>query len=189
MPVAVDKIRPGVMVSHQVQLPSGQVQFMNLRVTSIAPTVQQDPATGAEIVSGYQLTLQGVENPIAVPTNGRVPVVFTMQEMGIDFPLVLDDTPINPNYRVPNPNFELPESGYPGGSGYLGGMGGRGGMMGSGPPGAMGGGLGAGRLMPPMTGGPITGTAGRPPGAGDSTPPAGSEAGSPGADGNQEYGQ
>jgi hypothetical protein len=184
MPVAVDKIRPGVMVSHQVQPPSGQVQFMNLRVASIVPTVRQDPATGADAVSGYQLTLQGVENPIAVPTDGRVPVVFTMQEMGIDYPLVLDDAPINPTYRVPNPNFEIPESGYPGGSNYPGTMGGpggamgRSGMMGTGMGVGMGASMGAG--MSPDSG------LGASPGSGGSKPPAGTGGGSSGAGGDKD---
>ncbi len=74
---------------------------MNLRVTSIIPTIQQDPATGAETVGGYQLTLQGVENPIPIPSNGQVPVVFTMQEMGIDFPVVFARIAINPTIAFP----------------------------------------------------------------------------------------
>ncbi len=130
--VPVNKIRPGVVVSHSVQDAQGNVQYMNLRVTSITPNVQQDPATGAETVGSYQLTLQGVDSPITVPVHVSVPVVFTMQEMGIDFPVVVQDSQINPNHRVPNPNFEIPESGYPGGmmgpgmAGMMGGMGGMG---------------------------------------------------------------
>ncbi|MHB8864829.1 MAG: pilus assembly protein PilM [Pirellulaceae bacterium] len=144
--VPVNKIRPGVKVSHPVQDAQGNVQFVTLRVTSVVPTVQLDPATGVETASGYQLTLAGVETPIAVPSNGPIPVVFTMQEMGIDFPVVHSDSPINANHRVPNPNFEMPESGYPagggmglGGPGMLGGATGMPGMLG---PAGMGGGLG-----------------------------------------------
>ena len=80
-----------------------------------------------------------------------------MQEMGIEFPLVLADTPINTDYRVPNPNYEMPESGMPGGSGYPGMMPGTGGAGGMGN-----GGMGAGLGMPSTTGGGGTGMAGPP---------------------------
>ncbi|MHB8969729.1 MAG: pilus assembly protein PilM [Pirellulaceae bacterium] len=155
MAVPVAMLRPGVMVSHQVQDPQGNVQFVNLRVTAIVPTVQQDPATGTETVSGYQLTLQGVENPIPVLSDGQVPVVFTMREMGIDFPVVYSDNPINPTYRVPNPNYEMSESEAGGGMGpgQIG-MSTSAGMLG--PPGA-GGMLGpSGGLPSPAAGGGVT---------------------------------
>ena len=50
--------------------------------------MQVDPDSGANKVTGYDLTLQGVEAPITVPAKGLVPVVFTMKEMGIDYPVV-----------------------------------------------------------------------------------------------------
>jgi type IV pilus assembly protein PilM len=156
MAVPVNKIRPGVVVSHAVQDAQGNVQYVNLRVTSNMPTIQQDPATGAETVGSYQLSLQGVENPISIPSNGPVPVVFTMQEMGIDYPVVFQDSQINPNHRVPNPNFELPESGFPGGS------------MGPGGPGMMGG-MGPGMMGPSAMGDMGAGSrpgGGKPAGAG-----------------------
>ena len=154
MAVPVNKIRPGVVVSHTVQDAQGNVQYVNLRVTSNIPTIQQDPATGAETVGSYQLSLQGVENPISIPSNGPVPVVFTMQEMGIDFPVVFQDSQINPNHRVPNPNFEMPESGLSGGSmgpGMMGGMGP--GMMGPSAMGDMGAGSRPGGGKPAGAGG------------------------------------
>jgi hypothetical protein len=122
-------------------------------------------------VSGYQLTLQGLETPVGVAADSFVPVVFTMAEMGIDFPLVLLDTPINRYFQVPNPNYEMPESGMPGRSGYPGTMGG---PMGGG----MGMGMGAGLQIPSTTGGA---GATRPPGTSGLTPPSGSRGGAPGA--------
>ncbi|NLX54138.1 MAG: pilus assembly protein PilM [Planctomycetaceae bacterium] len=145
LPVAVEKIRPGVMVKHQVQPAGQQPLLMSLRVVSIAPLVQPDPNTGADIVSGYQLALQGVETPLAVAADALVPVAFTMEEMGIGYPIVLSDSPINRTWTVPNPNYEMPEGGLPGG--YPGSM--------RGPMGA--GGMGAVTGMPfSSTGGGMT---------------------------------
>ncbi len=106
---------------------------MALRVTDIAPVVQ--PVSGIDQVTGYQLKLEGVENPIPVSADGQVPVVFTMKEMGIDYPVVLSDQPINKFFKVPNPNFEPPEFGYPGAGGMGGNLGGPSSM--GGPSGAM----------------------------------------------------
>ncbi len=160
-PVPVEKIRPGVLVSHQVQTPQGAVQFMSLRVTSIVPKVQADPDTGENKVTGYDLTLQGVDTPIAVPAKGPVPVVFTMKEMGIDYPVVYNDSPINRNFQIPNPNYEPPAGmGYPGGSTGSGG--------GMGMPGAP----GAGSMMP-GSGGGMMGS----PGAGGSAAGGGAKSG------------
>ncbi len=148
LPVAVEKIRPGVMVKHQVQPAGQQPLLMSLRVVSITPLVQPDPNTGVDMVSGYQLALQGVETPVAVAADALVPVAFTMEEMGIGFPIVLSDSPINRTNQVPNPNYEMPEGGLRGGTGYPGTMGGPMGM----------GAMGAGAGMPRSpTGGGMTG--------------------------------
>jgi hypothetical protein len=107
-----------------------------LRVTSVAAKTQVDPDSGANKVTGYDLMLQGVEAPITVPAKGLVPVVFTMKEMGIDYPVVFKDSPINPNFKIPNPNFD-PSAvmSYPGGNmgtgTGMGGPGAPGGAMGS----------------------------------------------------------
>ena len=131
--VPVEKIRPGVLVSHQVQDAQGNVRIMSLRVTAITPKSQVDPDTGGEVVGSYELTLQGVESPITVPNKGQVPVVFTMKEMGIDFPVVYSESPINRTFKVPNPNIEcrkgwgIQEPAW----GAAGMLGGPGGMLGS----------------------------------------------------------
>ncbi len=136
-PVSVAKIRPGVVVRHQT--PDGQV--MPLHVTAIAPVVQAVEGGGGEQVTGYQLQLEGVDTPITIPALGMVPVVFTMEEMGIRFPLVLSDQ-FDKTFQVPNPNYEPPEGGYAGG-----------GMLGGGTPGLVGGGS---SLSPSGTGGPAS---------------------------------
>ena len=183
-PVMINKIQPGVRISQEVPNPQGgPPRFVALHVTALTPVLQPDPNTGVDRISAYQMTLEGVESPMIVPVDGRVPVVFTMKEMGIDYPVVVVDSKINPMSRVPNPNFTPPETGYPGGSGGTGAAGRLGGMMGGGVGGAGGAGMlgppgvggagGAGMLGPPGAGG--AGGAGLlgPPGAGGSYPPRG----------------
>ena len=48
MPVAVDKIRPGVMVKHQVQRAGRTAQLMNLRVATNRPTRPTGPGDRRE---------------------------------------------------------------------------------------------------------------------------------------------
>ncbi|MCU0959561.1 MAG: type IV pilus assembly protein PilM [Pirellulaceae bacterium] len=153
LPVPVEQIRPGVVLSHQVQ-----DRLLSLRVTELTPTFAADAVTGAETVAGYQLKLEGVETPIPVPRDGSVPVVFTMAEMGIGYPVVVMQSPINQSYRVPNPNFELPETGTPGSS--YGGFGASkfgAGAMGAGPLGAPAG-LMSDMVGPGMMGMPYAGS-------------------------------
>jgi type IV pilus assembly protein PilM len=134
-PVAADKIRPGVVVRHQ----DAQGRFFPVRVADM-------DRNGVP----WQMRLEGVASPIPVAPDAQIPVVFTMREMGIDYPVVVINQRINHLHKVPNPNFEPPEAGR-GGAGY--GMGpgadfGDGmGRMGAGPPGGMYG--GAGMMGPP----------------------------------------
>ena len=111
-PVPVIKIRPGVVVQHVMQRPGKPNQFMPLHVTAIAPVVQ--PVDGMR--PSHRLSAAAGRCRDAHPRIRRrqVPVVFTMKEMGIDFPVVLSDQPINKIFKVPNPNYEPPEFGYPG---------------------------------------------------------------------------
>lgn len=117
-PVPANKIRPGNVLPHQAA--SGELY--PLHVTAVTPVLQ--PVDGRDQLTGYQFQLEGVDAPVAFGVDDLVGVVFTTKEMGIDFPLVLSDRPINTTYQVPNPNYEPPEMGYPGGGGMLGGMGG-----------------------------------------------------------------
>ncbi len=112
-PVPVAKILPGVLVTYQT--PDGKV--MPTHVTAITPVGPSVDGAAGDPTAGYQLQLEGVEAPITVAAQGTVDVVFTMKEMGIDFPLVLTNPPINKSFQVPNPNYEPPEGGYAGSSG------------------------------------------------------------------------
>ncbi|MBM4090327.1 MAG: pilus assembly protein PilM [Planctomycetes bacterium] len=107
-PVAVNRIRAGNVIAHQ-EAPD---RLRAHRVVAITP-----PAAGARTPEEavYQIQLDGVQNPLSVPANTRVPVVFSMEEMGISYPVVLQENPINREFRLPNPNYEPPEMGYPGG--------------------------------------------------------------------------
>jgi type IV pilus assembly protein PilM len=127
-PVPVGKIRVGNVLRHQAQ--SGE--FYPLHVTAVSPITQ--PVDGREQLTGYQLQLEGLDEPISVAVGDMVPAVFTMEEMGIDYPVVVADQPIDESHQVPNPNYVPPESGMPGGDGYPGGSGGYPGGM----PGGMG---------------------------------------------------
>jgi type IV pilus assembly protein PilM len=154
-PVMINKIVPGVVVRYRVT----PDRFVDLHVTSVTPVLQPDVNTGADRLAGYQLTLEGMEEtPIVIPPDERVDVVFAMKEMGIAYPLVLEDSKIDPNYQVPNPNYEPPETGFPGGGGgteggLLGGMTG----PGMGPMGTLAGGA-AGTQRPRGGRGNVAGT-------------------------------
>ncbi len=134
-PVPINKIRPGVMVRH----PVAAGRSADLRVTDFQPVLQPDAQTGKDTLTGYTMKLAGVENPLNVARDGLIPVVFTMQEMGIDYPLVTTNNRIDKEAQVPNPNYEPPESGY-GGDPEAGGPG-------SGAPGISGSGAGAGASL------------------------------------------
>ena len=102
-PVMVNRVLPGVVVRYRAT----PERSVDLHVTSITPVLQPD----GQVLASYQLTLEGMEeNPILVPSDERVDVVFTMKEMGIGYPLVLEDSKIDPDYGVPNPKYEPPES-------------------------------------------------------------------------------
>ncbi len=109
-PVAVNRLLPGVVVAHP--MPDGNV--VPLHITAIQPVVPPPAAAGGEPIPGVQLQLEGIEAPITVAAQDFIPVVFTMQEMGIEYPVVTLNPPIDKNFRVPNPNYEPPEGGYPG---------------------------------------------------------------------------
>jgi type IV pilus assembly protein PilM len=173
-PVEVMKIRPGNLVWHPI-LPGGQPVV--LRVTAMIPQMQAAEGAGEQLI-GYQLQLMGPDGaplqpkgpdgkpllppdawPIKVPVGVKdvVDVAFSMKDMGIDYPVVTYDPPINRNHAVPNPNYE-PRSGYPGGSdgGYPGMEGGYPGM--STPGGSMGGMGAPGMSGPPGSGMGMGGT-------------------------------
>lgn len=100
-PVPISKIRVGNVLRHQ----TAPDEVYDLRVTSMQP---MPPAAerGNGPITSFELRLAGVENPIQVDANAVVPVSFTMKEMGIDFPVVIEDRPIDRQYQVPNPNYE-----------------------------------------------------------------------------------
>jgi len=152
-PVPVQKIQPGVVVRHQV----APGRYVPLHVVAISPVVQANPQTAAQEITGYQMQLEGVAKPMIRAADAHLPVVFTMAEMGIDYPVIVTNQTINKNYRVPNPNYEPPKGPVAGaGGGSMGGMPSMG-PMGSGSGMGMGAGMGA-----PMLGGGSTG----PPGGG-----------------------
>ncbi len=133
IPVEVGKLQPGVVVRHQVVTEGKPPTFVDLNVKSMTPVVQGDPDASDSRTVGYNVELAGVEQPIQFAINQKAPVVFTMAEMGIDYPVIVSSSRINRTYQVPNPNFDPGEAGgYGSGSGGMGGSG-PGGMGGSGP--------------------------------------------------------
>jgi hypothetical protein len=122
----------GNMVRHQVK----PGEAYDLRIVGITPVTEQADGTGP--VTAYELKLEGIEDTVQIPSKDPVPIVFSMKEMGFEFPVVTEDRPINKTYKMANPNYEPPargSAGYAGSSGY-GGMGG--GVPGMGAPGASG---------------------------------------------------
>lgn len=119
-PVAAYKIQPGNVLRHRDQ----DGEYYPLHVTAVNPIMES--VGGSDQVTGYEFKLEGVSQPVTVGVKDDLPVVFTMKEMGIDYPLVLEEQPIDREHKVPNPNYDprssrSPEGeGYPGGGGYPG---------------------------------------------------------------------
>jgi type IV pilus assembly protein PilM len=156
VPVDVGKLQPGVKVRHQTADKDGKPMFVPLVVEALTPARQPNPEGIATLV-GYDVKLTGVQDPIRVALNQKMPVIFSMPEMGIEYPVIIRSSRINRTHKVPNPNYDPgdmasfgsgPGMGGPGGMGGLGGMGPGAGAPGM--PGGAGPGAGAGA---PGTGG------------------------------------
>jgi type IV pilus assembly protein PilM len=141
VPVAVHRLLPGVRVRHQAVDPEGKTRVMPLHIEAITPAAS---AEGADTGNAFDVKLTGVVDPIRLTADQKMPVIFTMEEMGIEYPVIIRSSRIQKEHKVPNPNFDPGDMpGY--GSGGMGGMG-PGGLGGPGTGGAPGmpGGAGAG---------------------------------------------
>jgi type IV pilus assembly protein PilM len=148
LPVEVNRLLPGVRVRHQMVDPNGQPRVMPLHIESITAVPSPD---GTDTGGGFDVKLQGVADPIRVAADQKMPVIFSMAEMGIEYPVITKSSPIQKQHRVPNPNFDPGD--MPGYGSGMGGSGmGPGGMSGPGMPG--GAGIGPGTMAPGMPGSP-----------------------------------